>query len=133
MRAAFAKGAEPLVIEARQVGERVVWGGVPDHLDAQHARLSAQHRGAAKYEKRDVQNSDAFPPLPVLRERVGVRVLYRSCAPANRRRALTLPSPGVPGEGIQIATLHVASRSNSCRLCSTYSIILFGESDRHCR
>src|SRR5947207_2084339 len=34
------------------------------------------------------------PPLPVLRERVGVRV----CA-LDEEMPLTLPSPGVPGEG----------------------------------
>ena len=36
----------------------------------------------------------AFLPLPVLRERAGVRVRWSA-----NRTALTLPSPGVPGEG----------------------------------
>ena len=38
-------------------------------------------------------------PRPVLRERAGVRALWSSARIWFSKRALTLPSPGVPGEG----------------------------------
>src|SRR5438270_13968886 len=42
-----------------------------------------------------------LPLLPVPREKVGMRVLLRRRLLGIRNRALTLPSPGVPGEGFQ--------------------------------
>src|SRR5439155_16183878 len=62
-----------------------------------------QHCYIARVHRRDhLSGSVASSPLPVRRERVRVRVhaiRARSWMKVNRAETLTLPSPGVPGEG----------------------------------
>jgi hypothetical protein len=51
-------------------------------------------------------------PLPVLRERAGVRVISSTNGHRNSKSPSPQPSPGVPGEGARAVRIEAAKRSD---------------------